>query len=342
MLRRNVMSNEIIDVAIIGAGLSGLSCARRLQEAGRTMRLFDKGRGVGGRMATRRIECGGQSALFDHGAQFFTARSPEFQAELQAWRQEGLARDWFHGQSTLLEDGAIESKPDGHPRFCCPRGMSAIAKHMAQGLDVRTDARITRLEHHEHDKTWSLWAGEEEVAQARALVLTPPVPQALELLGTLPGEMAAGERGQLEAMRYERCIAVMLWLSEPARVPGEGALYASGGALSWIGDNQSKGLSPVPALTLHGAPAWSLEKWEASNEEVVSELSRAARAFWNGEILASSVARWKYSKPIEPRQDGCQAWREKNLVFAGDAFGGAKVEGAWISGRSAAQAVLSW
>ena len=338
------MSIDTIDVAVIGAGLSGLSCARVLQQAGSSVRVLDKGRGVGGRMATRRIEGAGrdegQRALFDHGAQFFTARSPEFQAELDLWSQAGLARPWFRGQSTLTEDGGVESKPDGHPRFCCPRGMTAIAKHLAQGLDVRTEARITRLEHHEESGIWSLRSGEEEILCARALVLTPPVPQSLELLDASRIALPQSQRDTLEPMRYERCIAVMLWLSQPLSLPNN-AIYASTPTLSWLGDNTSKGLCAAPALTLHGAPGWSEANWEASDEQVVAELSQAARAFWSGEIVASSVARWKFSKPIEPRNDGCQSCPEMRLAFAGDAYGGAKVEGAWLSGRAAAQQVLA-
>lgn len=291
-------------------------------------------------MATRRIEHARQNALFDHGAQFFTARSPEFQAEVARWSARGLAGPWFHGQSTLHQDGSVEAKGDGHPRLCCPRGMASIAKYLAQSLDVRTGARITRLQH--QDGVWSLRAAEEEAVRARALVLTPPVPQSLELLETSGIAVPPEARASLEAMRYERCIALMLWLSEPLQLPGEGALYARTERLSWLADNTRKGLSEVPALTLHGSPGWSERNWEASDEVVTQELSQAARPFWSGEIVASSVARWKFSKPIAPREDGCQAWPAQSLVFAGDAFGGAKIEGAWTSGRSAAQAVLGF
>ncbi len=334
------MSTETVEVAIIGAGLSGLSCAQTVLDAGHSVLVLDKGRGVGGRMATRRIEGLQQSALFDHGAQFFTARSPEFQTEVERWSELNLAQPWFRGQSTLNEDGSIETKSDGHPRFCCSRGMTAICKYLAQGLEVRTGTRLTTLAY--EDGTWSLKAGDEEVVRASSLVLTPPVPQSLELLDAslikLPGET----RQALEAMRYERCVAVMLWLSEPLRLPGEGALYARTEQLSWLGDNTRKGLSEVPALTLHGAREWSQQHWSSSDEAVVRELSQAASPFWSGEIVASSVTRWKFAKPIEPRQDGCQTWPEKRLVFAGDAFGGAKIEGAWTSGRSAAQEVLGF
>jgi predicted NAD/FAD-dependent oxidoreductase len=339
-------AGEVLDVAVVGAGLSGLSCARELVASGQSVRVWDKGRGLGGRLATRRISSSarpGETASFDHGAQFFTARSPEFTAEVEGWQAQGLARPWFHGQSTLLEDNTVEEKPDGHPRFCCPRGASGIAKHLARGLDVQTDVRVTRFEH--DGEAWTLHAepeaGKPVQIRARSLVLTPPVPQSLELLAASEIELPPGLAQVLGGMRYERCIAVMLWLSEPPCVPNGGALYAKTSKLSWLGDNASKGLSEVPALTLHGAPDWSAANWEAGDANVVAQLSQAARAFWSGEILTSSVARWKYSKPIEPRECGCEVWREKNVIFAGDAFNGAKVEGAWLSGRAAAREILS-
>jgi predicted NAD/FAD-dependent oxidoreductase len=287
-------------------------------------------------MATRRLEKDGARALFDHGAQFFTARSPEFKQEVERWSEQNLAREWFRGQSTLLEDGTIESKPDGHPRFCCPQGMTAITKYLGATLDIQTGVRITKLE---HEGGWILHGENGEIGRAKYLVMTPPVPQSLDLLDASQIGLPHEERQVLEAMRYERCIAVMLWLSGEVRVPN-GALYARTSKLSWLGDNQSKGLCEVPALTLHGTPEWSVENWEASDADVVAELATAARDFWSGEIMASSVARWKFSKPIEPREDGCHVIGEKNLIFAGDAFGGAKVEGAWTSGRSAAREVL--
>jgi predicted NAD/FAD-dependent oxidoreductase len=287
-------SREVLDVAIVGAGLSGLSCARELMASGKSLRVLEKGRGVGGRLATRRIGSSarpGQTASFDHGAQFFTARSPEFAAEVEAWQAQDLARPWFRGQSTLLENGTVEEKPDGHPRFCSPRGASAITKHLARGVDVENDVRVTQLEH--DGEIWTLHAqapaSEPTQLRAKSLVLTPPVPQSLELLAASSIELPPGLAQVLGGMRYERCIAVMLWLSQAPRVPNGGALYAKTSKLSWLGDNASKGVSEVPALTLHGAPEWSAANWETGDAYAVAQLSQAAHAFWSGKIVVSSI-----------------------------------------------------
>jgi renalase len=335
------MLEDAMDVAIVGAGLAGLTCARELQKAGLSARLWDKGRGVGGRMATRRIEAEGERAAFDHGAQFFTARSPEFGASVEDWRGQGLAREWFRGQSKArFQDGSpqVETEADGHPRFCAPGGMNAIPKYLARGLDVQTGQRIGQLSRDGEDWTLRNESG-VEMGRARALVLTPPVPQSLALLGSSQIELPEDLRGGLELLRYDPCVAVMLWLSEPTRIPAPGALYCEGEPLAWLGDNTQKGLCQPFALTVHAAPAWSEDNCALSDEETVRELSNAARDFWRGEILASSVARWKYSKPSNPRTDGCARWDQRKLVFAGDAFGGAKVEGAFLSGLAASRVV---
>ena len=105
-------------------------------------------------MATRRLEDKGETATFDHGAQFFTARDERFQAMVRDWCDSGLAREWFRGQNLAHLDGQVESETDGHPRFCATRGMSSIAKHLAQDLDVQTAQRVTKLEW--RDDAWTL------------------------------------------------------------------------------------------------------------------------------------------------------------------------------------------
>lgn len=79
-------SQNLTDILIIGAGMSGLTAASALQQAGREVIVVDKGRGVGGRMATRRIG----AATFDHGAQFVTARTPRVAAAIQEWLKQGV------------------------------------------------------------------------------------------------------------------------------------------------------------------------------------------------------------------------------------------------------------
>ena len=331
----NIM-NEII---IIGAGLSGLSCAQALKTHNINATIVDKGRGVGGRMATRRLEDKGETATFDHGAQFFTARDEKFQDMVRGWCENGLAREWFRGQSKAHLDGRVETDSDGHPRFCATRGMNSIAKHLAQDLDVKTAQRVTKLAW--NGDHWTLHFADASTCSARSLLLTCPVPQSLALLDAGEMNLPADLRAQLDDVTYESCVAALLWLKGAGRVPSPGALYCEDEPIAWLGDNFQKGVSSVEgAITVHGAPKWSAENYTLDDEKTVQVLARAAQAFLGAEIRASSVARWKFSKPNDARDDGFLRWDEANLVFAGDAFGGSKVEGAIRSGWAAAK-VLS-
>ncbi|MBA3611032.1 MAG: NAD(P)-binding protein, partial [Rubrobacter sp.] len=101
---------------IVGAGISGLLAATELQAAGWTVTVLDKGRGVGGRMATRRID----GASFDHGAQFFTVRTERFQNLVDGWLAAGAAAEWSRG----FPNAAGEGGNDGHPRYRGSNGMT--------------------------------------------------------------------------------------------------------------------------------------------------------------------------------------------------------------------------
>ena len=119
-----------LDVAVIGAGLSGLMCARLLTQAGNRVRVFDKARGPGGRMATRRRG----DLRFDHGAQYFTARDPRFRRLIDQWRADKLVARW-PGTVAEVRDGHIEIKDDSTERWVGVPSMSVICRHLATGLD---------------------------------------------------------------------------------------------------------------------------------------------------------------------------------------------------------------
>jgi renalase len=140
-------------IAIIGAGIAGLTCARRLQAQGHSVVVYEKNSDISGRMNTRQTELGG----FDYGAQYFTAGSTLFKKEIAAWRKAGWVASW-EGKLVALEQGV--AKPVGrsdaraHQRFVAVPGMSALSRQLAQGLDVRTELLVTAIE--KHDKQWLL------------------------------------------------------------------------------------------------------------------------------------------------------------------------------------------
>ena len=316
------------DVIVVGAGLSGLIAAGSLAAKGIRVVVLDKGRGVGGRLATRRTEAG----VFDHGAQFFTARDPQFKSLVEAWQTAGIVRAWATGFA--LADGSFKS--DGETRFCGEAGMTAIAKHLAQGLDVRVNAKVTRVQ--TEGAGWVVTTEAAERFVSRALLLTPPVPQSLQLLAAGAVSLPERIRGDLEQIEYEPCLAVLAQLSEPSLIPAPGGLWFPGEPISWMADNRAKGVSPGPgaAITIHAGPQFSRAHWETPTDEVTAALLAAAAPWLGSRPVQTQLHCWRYSKPSRLHPDRCLSLQEPApLVFAGDAFGGPRVEGAVLSGLAA-------
>lgn len=318
-------------VVVVGAGAAGLTAARRLAGDHRVV-VIDKGRGVGGRMATRRLG----DATFDHGAQFVTTHSQEFADEVGRWCAAGVAQPWYRGR---VGASGVQDH-DGHVRYRGATSMNAVAKHLADGLDVRRATRAASIRVHDAGWRVALDGGDELLADA--IVLTAPVPQALELLSAGSTELRAEDRRALERIEYEPCLAVMACLDSPAGLPDPGAVAPTSGPLEWIADNLAKGISTVPALTLHAGADASSAMWDASDELVVADLVAAAGAALGRALVAtdSSVQRWRYARPSVSHPERCLvASGLPPLVLAGDAFGEPKVEGAVRSGIAAASAM---
>lgn len=322
------------DVLIIGAGLAGLMAASTLQEKGIEAIVVDKGRRVGGRLATRRIGPG----RADHGAQFFTVRRPEFQSRVEQWLAEGLVYRWSLGWS----DGSLTpTTPDGYPRYAVQGGMNNLAQRLAQGLDVRVNVRITSV-----SRAGNGWQIQDEAGQiytSQALLLTPPVPQSLALLDAGQVHLSASDREALEQIKYAPCLAGLFWIEGEVRLPEPGAVQRPNAAVSWLADNRRKGISPEATIvTVHASPTSSSQLWPAQDEEALG-LLRAALLHYlepDGKIIESQLKRWRYALPTTLHPERCLAATGlPRLIFAGDAFGGPRVEGAALSGLAAAAMV---
>lgn len=318
-------------ILIIGSGMSGLTAARELESRGHQVTLVDKGRGIGGRMATRRFDGG----TFDHGAQFFTTRTPEFQEAVQQWQAAEVATHWFDGYPS-----PEDAKPDDHhPRFCGSRGMTGICKHLAEGLDVHLDVEIASLQY--DGQQWHVTAKNGQTFEAEKLLLTAPVPQSLALVDTSGVELPAEARDALESLRYEPCFAVLVTLKGKSAIPAPGLFYVNGEPISWIADNYQKGVSPREgSLTIHSSAKFARDHYDQDQTEVGQLLLDAAKEWLGSEVESFQVRRWRYSKPENPIDLGAVAVPELGLAFAGDALMGAKVEGAFLSGLAAARELV--
>lgn len=307
---------------VVGAGISGLLVARELAARGQEVVVLEKSRGVGGRLATKRVG----AAVFDQGAQYFTVRDGVFAAWVEAWRARGVA-------------GAWPDAPEG--RFIGRPGMTGIAKALADGLDVRREQKVTAVSR-EAGGRWRVGIEGGEPLFARHLVLSAPLPQSLALLAAgsveLPDDVARG----LAAIDYHPCLALLVELSEPGRVPAEGVALAEG-PLRWIADNVRKGVSPGlgAAVTLHAAPAFSREHYALDAADVADRLLPAAEPWLGGaRVLSTTLHRWRFSEPMATWPETCLWWPERGLGLCGDAFGGPRVEGAATSGLALARRIL--
>lgn len=322
------------DVLIVGAGISGLLAAQSLVQANYDILVVDKGRSVGGRMATRRIGPG----RADHGAQFFTVRAPEFQKLVNAWEQDGHVFVWSHGWS----GGSLDrSAHDGHPRYAAYEGMTRIPKQLAQTLNVRLDTRLTHISLHKGG--WQAVDDDGEVFFSKGLILTPPVPQSLALLAAGEVTLQQNDHSSLSQLGYAPCLCVLAWVKGKVFLPEPGALQRPFHPISWIADNQKKGISPDATLiTLHANPLFSETHYNDSDETIMKTFLAVLKTHLADSALIQEVQvkKWRYALPtnLYPQRT-LLAQNLPPLAFAGDAFKEPRVEGAALSGLAAAKGV---
>ncbi|HZC19998.1 MAG TPA: FAD-dependent oxidoreductase, partial [Rubrobacteraceae bacterium] len=264
---------------VVGAGLSGLVAARTLEDADVRVAVFEKAEKVGGRMRTDRLEDG----VFDHGAQFFTVRDDRFEDMVRAWISAGVAEVWTRG----FADTSGEKHEDSYPRYKGTKGMSAIAEHLARGLDIKTGSEVTRI--NIDLGKWEVVAGGFR-HPADALVITAPVPSALALIDGSGAPLPEEARRALEGISYyDPCIAVMALLDGPGSVPEPGGVQIGGDPLFWIADNRKKGISGVPAITIHAGPEFSREYAHSDDATVTRLLLEEAKDYIGTGVKATAV-----------------------------------------------------
>lgn len=319
-------------IAIIGAGLAGLTLARRLAPLA-SVTLFEKSRGLGGRMANRRR---GDFA-FDHGAQYFTARSEGFKAVVTKALAAGSLATWPEAVPTLGRSG--ERKPDpraGETRYVGAPGMTGLANHLASGLDIRKQTKVAALA--SEDGRWRLRDADQGDLGLFDLVLsTAPAPQTARLMpGDFAGHLA------LARTRMSGCFTLMIGLDTDPGLGFEAARIDTG-ILSFIAvDTTKPSRSGKPALVVHSRNDWAERNMETDKEAVRTAMlaaltERTGRDFSGAPWL--DLHRWRFANVEEPAGEPFLFDPDLGLGACGDWCIGNRVEAAFESASALADAL---
>lgn len=313
-------------VAIVGAGMSGLSCAARLTGAGHSISLFDKGRGPGGRMSTRRMTTPLGEAHFDHGAQYFTVRDPAFMAQVARWSASGVAAPW-----PAAGTGAWVGVPT----------MNAVVKDMADQHDVTFGWHVRGLVR--RDGFWHLTGDLADGTRAQAgpfdaVVVSLPPEQAAAIVALHDLSLAATAL----AARSQPCWTGMFAFAD--RVPARRDTVRDTGLISWAARNGAKpGRKGPETWVVQASPQWSATHIEDSAESVAQDLLAAlgrALGMVLPEPVTSAAHRWRYAMSTGSNL-GALWSADSRIGICGDWLLGPRVENAWVSGRQLATQMMA-
>lgn len=321
-------------MAVIGAGLAGLSCAQTLRRAGFYVDVFEQDRVIGGRMAT--IRQGSYS--FDHGAQYISARGAHFGKYIDELVGTGYATRWIPKTNETGENGV-----QMQPWFVGTPGMSAVIRPLAEGLRIHTNRKahtITRADT-KSDSSWSVWFEDQTSAGPfSAVVIAVPAPQARLLLGKLE-ELAS----PLSRVRMMPCWSLTAAFANPI-LPQQDVFSDMSEVIRWVARNSNKpNRSRLhETIVVHASPGYSREAEDVEPEVIAEELwTEVARALslssTRPDFMAAQL--WRYGL-VDQSLGESYIFSSRHMVgVTGDWCLGRMAEHAYESGHSLARAIVN-
>ena len=322
-------------IAIVGAGIAGVTCGGQLHATGAHVSLYEKSRGAGGRMATRRTADG---LRFDHGAQYFTLRDRRFLAAAEVWKQTGLIAPWPGTIVEISSAGTIDKTND--QRFVAVPAMNALCKHLAEGLTMHTQAHVGRLERHE--KRWELFSTEgDSLGTADWVISSAPAGQTAALMRPSQGIVQAASVAEMLP-----CWGVMIAPTEPLDAAAFDGAFVNTGPLRWVARNSSKPGREAGQETwvLHASAEWSNTHWEKPPEWIAQNLwetfCQLLELDYPSKTAFQTAHRWRYALVDSAFSERFVIDPQLQLAACGDWCGGPRVEGAYLSGLEVAEQLL--
>ena len=319
-------------VLIVGAGLAGVSCARVLHDAGVEVRLIDRGRRIGGRMAVRSERWNDTEHPVDIGAQYFTAREPDFVDLVEGWQRAGLVRPWTDTFHLAGPDG-LAGTATGPVRWAATGGLRSLVEQLAAGLAIEHPRDVAEV-----------GAGPDgpsvDGEPAAAVVLAMPDPQALDLLP----EPVGSALGLAPYLAWSPTICVWAGWSSRWWPELDAAFVHDSAVLTWLADDGRRRGDGAPILVAHTEPVLSagmLDQPEAAIEPVLTELGRVLGVGPVPEPAWVRVKRWSLARAAQPHPRLFGFDPATRIGVCVDAWGArSRVEQAWRSGRALGSALL--
>jgi renalase len=340
-------------IAIVGAGMAAITCARTLVQAGHSVTVFEKSHSAGGRMSTRSSAFGS----FDHGAQYFTVRDARF--ELALATVPGICRRWSANTVQVLDSHGLVAEaglPAREPHWVAKPGMSSLVKAWAQPLldkqVLELQTRVVAIEKDSlHAKQWQLRTeGSGDSSHVfggfNALVLAVPGPQAQALLQTQPKAAALAKKAAKSTVAP--CWTLMLAFPQAVQPglttlgPQWNAARSTHHRIAWLARESSKpGRGVIERWTVQASAAWSQEHLQDDATRVTAKLIKAFTEVTGirAEPAHAEVHRWLYAKTEKPLGVS-HLWDAKaGIGVCGDWCLGHRVENAFVSGLEMALAI---
>jgi predicted NAD/FAD-dependent oxidoreductase len=334
-------------VAVIGAGVSGLACARSLSDHCIDAVVFEKSRGSGGRIATRR----GDAGSFDHGAQYCSARTPAFARMLAHWEKEGVVSPWRGRFVEVGSHGVVPIQTSG--RWVGVPSMSSLCAHLAHGLEIRTRTRVAQIA---PDGTrWRMHGVDDEGNQLDlgvfdAVLCSAPAPQTAQLLGAVaPAIASVASRSAMRAtwsLMWSSQRRLELPFDHAEVLPGFAEVGESLAWVSRISAKPGRASDGIDRWTVLARPEWSEERLERDASEMsgilsqeFEKLARQLGVAWSAPIHAVAH-RWRYA--LASGDGGPSSIYDAGLGVGacGDWLHGTRVEDAYLSGIALAARVV--
>lgn len=340
-------SNKKPSVAVIGAGISGIACALKLQTWGFDVQVYEKSRGASGRLSTRRTD----TWSADHGAQYFTARDPLFIEEVNRWIELGLVVQW-QPKLGVYKEGSWSESFSKDRRFVGIPEMTAPTKYLAKQLSVQYETTISEMDRtaledsHQSNQRWSLSSLEHGLLskQFDMVVLAIPSPQVEALLKNVSGYLSELTKSAsiASASKMKSCWTMMAHFPHQSSFQFDAA-FINQEPIAWIARNSTKPKRVgMDYWTVHASPEWSDANIELAKEDVGTELLVCMeRLGFNTLDAQVTMHRWRYAS------GGLEAMIEYHyspvdcLGFCGDWLHGGRVEGAWLSGMKLANRIIA-